>query len=360
MDFSNIDIPKILKSGMINKFMDFSPQDFEDFISQLFRDNGYKVEQTKYSGDYGVDLIIKKGNEHIAVQVKRYTKTNKVGVKDVNQVLGGRDYYKCNDSMIITTSSFTNQVKRLAEKTGVDLWDWNRLQKYICDTYLGGKDYYAYFNEKSTVPNNSEEFGFEIFQVVYNQPMKGGYIGTQIFVGIKNFTDKNHNVVVGMPTYITSNNSQIEARHYLEGYFKSGTIYSGCTIESCFIFDSEQLSHVRAGDKLILELSYSDKIIRKVINIEKKIPTRDVKDAKSGCFIATAAYGTPFSQEIEILRYWRDMELKSSLMGRLFISFYYYLSPPVADFFRNKPLFRKCVRVGLNPFVNFLRRKYNK
>ena len=357
MDFSNNDIPKILKSGMVNKFMDFSPQDFEDFISQLFRDNGYNVEQTKYSGDYGVDLIIKKGNEHIAVQVKRYTKTNKVGVKDVNQVLGGRDYYKCNDSMIITTSSFTNQVLKLSEKTGVDLWDWNRLQKYICDTYFGGKDYYEYFKEKSTIQNSSGDFGFAIFQVVYNQPMKGGYIGTQIIVGIKNFSDENHTVVVGMPTYITSNNNQIEARHYLEGYFKSGTIYAGCTVESCFIFDSKQLSHVRAGDKLILELSYSDKIIRKVINIEKKIPT---KNAKSGCFIATAAYGAPFSQEIEILRYWRDSELQSSYIGRLFINFYYYTSPPIADFIRNKSLLRKCVRMILNPFVNFLKSKYNK
>ena len=136
MDFSNIDIPKILKSGMINKFMDFSPQDFEDFISQLFRDNDYNVEQTKYSGDYGVDLIIKKENEHIAVQVKRYAKTNKVGVRDVNQVLGGRGYYKCDDSMIITTSSFTNQVKKLSEKTGVDLWDWNRLSIFQGSSYI--------------------------------------------------------------------------------------------------------------------------------------------------------------------------------------------------------------------------------
>ncbi len=362
MDFSNIDIPKILKSGMPNKFMDFSPQDFEDFISQLFRDNSYKVEQTKYSGDYGVDLIIKKGNEHIAVQVKRYTRTNKVGVRDVNQVLGGKDYYKCNDAMMITTSSFTNQVKNLAEKTGVDLWDWNKLQRYICDTYLDGRDYYDYFKGKSTSENDSEDFGFKIFQVIHNQPMKGNYIGTQIFVGIKNFTDKNQNVSVEMPTYITSNNNQIEARNYLEGYFTSGIIYAGCTVESCFIFDSEQLSHVKVGDKLIIELYYSDKTIRKVINIEKKVPSRNAIPSRnaSGCFIATAAYGTLFSKEIQILRYWRDNKLKTSKIGNLFIEFYYSLSPPIANFIRDKHLFRKCVRMVLNPFVRFLKRRYDR
>lgn len=65
-----------MKSGMPNKFMDFSPQDFEDFICQLFRDNDYKVERTKYSGDYGVDLIVKKENEHIAVSLSMISRVN--------------------------------------------------------------------------------------------------------------------------------------------------------------------------------------------------------------------------------------------------------------------------------------------
>ena len=357
MDFSNADIPKILKSGMTNKFMDFSPQDFEDFISQLFRDNGYKVEQTKYSGDYGVDIIIKKEDEHIAVQVKRYKKDNKVGVKDVNQVLGGRDYYKCNDTMIITTSSFTNQVKKLAEKTAVDLWDWNKLQKYISDTYLDGKDYHEYFKEKSITKNASEDFSFDIFKIIYNQPMKGNFLGTQIFVSIQNHTDQNHNVSIELPTYITSDNNQIEARNYLTGYFISGKIYSGCVVESCFVFDSDQLPHIKVGDKLILKVIYSSKTITKVINIEHRIPSKNVK---SGCFIATATYGTPFSKEIQILRDWRDKKLKNYWAGRWFIDLYYFLSPPIANFIRDKPLLRKVVRIMLNPFVDFLKRRYNK
>lgn len=348
---------------MPNKFMDFSPQDFEDFICQLFRDNNYKVEHTKYSGDYGVDLIIKKGNENIAVQVKRYTSANKVGVSDVNQVLGGKDYYKCNGAMIITTSSFTKQVRNLAEKTGVDLWDWNKLQKYICNTYLDGKDYQSYFKDKSTLQVSSEPFDFEIIQVVYNQLMKGNRTSTLITVGIKNITDKNYDVVISLPTYITSDNNQVEANYYLNGYFKSGTIYSGCTVESCFVFDSEQLSRVGVGDKLILEMSYSDNIshsdktIKKFINIEHRVPS---KNAKTGCFIATAAYGTPFSQEIEILRYWRDVALKRSFVGNMFINVYYFLSPPIANFIKDKPVLRKSVLMILNPFVKFLKKKYNR
>ena len=33
---------------------------------------------------------------------------------------------------------------------------------------------------------------------------------------------------------------------------------------------------------------------------------RPLKQVSSGCFIATAAYGTPFATEIDIFRKWRD------------------------------------------------------
>ncbi len=368
MDFSNIDIPKILKSGMSNRFMDFLPQDFEDFVSQLFRDNGYEVEQTKYIGDYGADIIIKKNNKRIAIQVKRYNKTHKVGVKEVNQVLGGKSYYDCNGAIIITTSSFTKQAENLAKKTGVELWDWNKLQKYICDTYLGGKDYYEYFRENARVLNETEPFNFMISRVRYDVLMKGNYTGTLIFVKIENRTDENYNVFIDLPTYITSTNHQIEARHYLEGYFMSGMIYAGCTVESCFVFDSEQLFEVMRGDKLVLNLSYSNKahsdkahsitayvdITRDYIRVKEQ-PNKQ----KSKCFIATAAYGTPFAHEIEVLRYWRDNELKKAIWGPFFINVYYKISPPIADFIRNKSLLRKLTRIILDPVVRLIKGKYS-
>ena len=351
MDFSKLEIPKILKSGMLNRFMDFSPQDFEDFISQLFRDNGYIVEQTKYSRDYGVDLIIKKNGEHIAIQVKRYAKINKVGVKDINQVLGGKNYYKCNKAIVITTSSFTKPAETLAQKTNVELWDWNKLQKYICDTYLDGKNYFEYFKKDLIRENNLKDFSVDVFKVIYKQPLKRSKDATLIFVKITNLTDKNLDVVVKLPTYITSNNNQIEATAYLEGYFVSGIIYAGCTVTSCFIFDYEQLPKVRIGDKLVVPLFYNEKTVREFVNIEKEIPFI------SNCFIATAVYGTPFSNEVEILKYWRDNKLRKSYIGKLFIKFYYILSPSIANFIKNKPLLKKVIKIILNFFIRYLKRR---
>ncbi|GAG59642.1 unnamed protein product, partial [marine sediment metagenome] len=51
-----------------------------------------------------------------------------------------------------------------------------------------------------------------------------------------------------------------------------------------------------------------------------------------GCFIATAAYGTPTAEQIDVLREFRDVVLLESTAGSQFVFLYYQLSPPVADF----------------------------
>jgi len=79
----------------------------------------------------------------------------------------------------------------------------------------------------------------------------------------------------------------------------------------------------------------------------------------SGCFIATAAYGTPFSEEIDVLRNWRDNFLEASYPGRLFIRTYYTLSPPVADNISESDGKRRIVRTALGPIVKVLKDRYS-
>jgi len=63
-----------------------------------------------------------------------------------------------------------------------------------------------------------------------------------------------------------------------------------------------------------------------------------------GCFIATAAYGTPTAEQIDVLREFRDVVLLESTVGSQFVVLYYRLSPPIADFIARSDLLRTLVR----------------
>jgi hypothetical protein len=71
----------------------------------------------------------------------------------------------------------------------------------------------------------------------------------------------------------------------------------------------------------------------------------------TGCFIATAAYGTPMAQEIGILRQFRDEYLHTNPLGRTLADLYYRVSPPVAEFITGHPGLKPVVRAGLAPAV---------
>jgi len=63
-----------------------------------------------------------------------------------------------------------------------------------------------------------------------------------------------------------------------------------------------------------------------------------------GCFIATAAYGTPTAKQIDVLREFRDTVLLKNTIGSQFVALYYRFSPPVADFIAGNELLRTVVR----------------
>ena len=74
---------------------------------------------------------------------------------------------------------------------------------------------------------------------------------------------------------------------------------------------------------------------------------------ESGCFIATAAFGTPFQREVAILCAFRDHILASSSLGKLFIRSYYILSPRVAALIVKCPFVSSFIRYCLSIFSKY-------
>ena len=103
---------------------------FERYVGTLLKAQGYRgIQYTKTSGDYGVDIILKKDGTRTAVQVKR--SNSAIGGSAVQQAVAGMSYYKCSRSMVVTNASFTNGAKTLAASNNCTLVDGLKLGGWI-------------------------------------------------------------------------------------------------------------------------------------------------------------------------------------------------------------------------------------
>ena len=73
------------------------------------------------------------------------------------------------------------------------------------------------------------------------------------------------------------------------------------------------------------------------------------------CFVATAAFGTPFADEIVVLRRFRDEILRESAAGRAFIRAYELVGPPLAHFIAESERRRAIARAALKPIARLIR-----
>lgn len=76
-----------------------------------------------------------------------------------------------------------------------------------------------------------------------------------------------------------------------------------------------------------------------------------------GCFVATAAYGSELTGELDLLRRFRDRHLKQSAAGQLFVATYYSLGPAFARVIARDERLRAGAREILAPLVAVVRAK---
>jgi hypothetical protein len=70
-----------------------------------------------------------------------------------------------------------------------------------------------------------------------------------------------------------------------------------------------------------------------------------------GCFIATAAFGSPLERHVQILRDFRDRYLLNTKLGQKFVKLYYQISPPIAGTIAKSEALRMFTRWCLMPVI---------
>ena len=92
---------------------------------------------------------------------------------------------------------------------------------------------------------------------------------------------------------------------------------------------------------------------------ESKVVTNlESEENGGGCLIATAAYGSELSPQVQLLREIRDNQLLNTESGTSFMNtfnnVYYSFSPTIADMERESPMFKEAVKLGLTPMLSSL------
>ena len=116
-------------------------------------------------------------------------------------------------------------------------------------------------------------------------------------------------------------------------------------IDSRYIFAAES-----SASKNDLIFSIGD-------NTEDNIEIKNTEDG-GGCLIATAAFGSELSPQVQFLREIRDNTVLQTESGISFMTsfnqFYYSFSPVIADYERENPAFKEVVKLTLTPLLTSL------
>lgn len=89
------------------------------------------------------------------------------------------------------------------------------------------------------------------------------------------------------------------------------------------------------------------------ITTKDKPPSKGDDGGGGGCFIATAAFGSPMAGQVEILRQFRDTYLLTNAAGKSFVAWYYRNGPVAAHWIEDKPVAKAAVRMALYPLIGF-------
>ena len=123
-----------------NNLFKLSPQDFEDFIAELFKRYGFKVTQTPYTNDRGKDAIMEKDNKKYVLECKHYSKDSSIGRPHLQKFFAAMHEEKAEKGYFITTCFFADTAIEYAKNNNIELIDLTKLKFMINEKFPNNKN----------------------------------------------------------------------------------------------------------------------------------------------------------------------------------------------------------------------------
>ncbi|MEO9044465.1 MAG: restriction endonuclease [Candidatus Dormibacter sp.] len=117
---------------------------FDDLIAIALSEYGYEDIQLIEHDDDDADLVARRNARRMSIHVKRCE--GRVDETAVAQALRRKVARHCSGAMVIASSVFTHEARRVAKQRGVTLWDQDDLANLLESTGIASR-------ARTTVPN---------------------------------------------------------------------------------------------------------------------------------------------------------------------------------------------------------------
>ena len=148
--------------------------------------------------------------------------------------------------------------------------------------------------------------------------------------------------------------AKVEALYYMDISTTAaygGPITVGILINQIDVADPQKLSLLHCNGVQWVDVTASVDEVNNIVYGQVTSLSDFALAEAGGCFIATAAYGSYLESHVNTLRSFRDQYLETNPLGSAFVSLYYKVSPPIADYIEKHPTLKPIVRAGLMPAV---------
>ena len=94
-------------------------RDYEYLVARHLAADGYDVQVTPATSDWGVDVFATKDGRKIAVQVKMYGDSRPINREMIMGLFGAAAYFDCDSGIIATNGRLLDTAQRVADKLGI-------------------------------------------------------------------------------------------------------------------------------------------------------------------------------------------------------------------------------------------------
>lgn len=350
MDFKQTDIRRFLIDSIPSRFSNLNPAEFTSFMAHVFRTDGYEVDEIIKNRDLAPNLIAKKEGSTLVIRALRYTPDQLVKINEIQQAGASRDYYETDQSWIITTSGFTEEAKKEADRLDIELWDWEAFYQALSQLFFEGKSHFEFIDKLE--PQKSNEINDPDIRLKAKwQPEEG--ISSEWYnldLTVTNPSDRNVYIHLDLPALIDQKKNQVSADQWAENEFVAGMIYSGASIRTNALFKASRLGERPPSGKVMLTCH------------ERTDPPStyhlSAKLKGSACYLVTYCF-TRNSVEYIAMTKFRDHVLAKTIAGEVMIRVYYVISPFMIVWASRFPWFDFTLKLLTKRIVHFINKRTN-